>query len=90
MIVVIREGVRDVLAYLNQFCEFYVYSHGLKSYVLKILQILDPDEKLFKERAKTVLAPNDQMEQTQFAKAGKSIKDFKDPLTKEQLFSADD
>lgn len=48
-----------MLEFLSEFCEFYVYSHGVLEYVLKILAILDPEEKYFKERNLRVIAPKD-------------------------------
>lgn len=45
LIVVIRQGVTELLEFLSDFCIFYVYSHGFKEYILKVLDILDPDEK---------------------------------------------
>ena len=46
-----------MLEYLSSFCDFYVYSHGLKSYIMVILEQIDPDCKYFKNRDYTVLAP---------------------------------
>ncbi len=40
---VIRQYVPEMLAFLSQFCTFYAYSHGLREYVLKILDQLDPE-----------------------------------------------
>lgn len=48
-----------MLEYLHPFCNFYVYSHGLKDYVMEVLKIIDPDEKYFKDRSTKVLAPVD-------------------------------
>ena len=42
MILVVRQGVNEMLKYLSKFCTLYAYSHGLKSYIHKILEILDP------------------------------------------------
>lgn len=57
--VVVRSGVNLMLERLAPFCEFYCYSHGLRSYVLKILNLLDPEVKWFKDRNVRVLAPRD-------------------------------
>lgn len=59
MVVVVREGVYEVLEFLLPFCNFYAYSHGLKDYILQILQILDPNEKFFLKRKERVIAPVD-------------------------------
>lgn len=53
----VRHGVHELLEFLNTFCTFYVYSHGMKEYIMKILEVLDPDEKYFKNREQTVIAP---------------------------------
>ena len=57
MIIVVREGVQEMLEHLSGYCNFYVYSHGLKDYIMKILEVIDPEEKYFKDRKRTVLAP---------------------------------
>ena len=44
---VIRSYVPEMLAFLSQFCTFYAYSHGLRDYVLKILDFIDPEQKYF-------------------------------------------
>ena len=62
MCAIVREGVQEMLDFLSEFCNFYVYSHGLKEYILKVLNVLDPDQKYFKNRERTVLAPKDQMD----------------------------
>ncbi len=72
----IREGVQEMLELLSEFCNIYVYSHGMKSYILEVLKVLDPEEKYFKEREKRVLAPENEAMQAEFGKGGKSIKDF--------------
>lgn len=59
MCVIVREGVPEMLDFLSEFCTFYVYSHGLKEYIMKVLNVLDPDQKYFKNRERTVLAPKD-------------------------------
>ena len=59
MLIVVREGVIDMLEYLSDFCNFYVYSHGMKEYIMKILEVIDPSEKYFKDRDRTVIAPLD-------------------------------
>lgn len=73
MTLVVRQGVRELLSFLSDFCVFYVYSHGVKEYILKILDILDPTFKYF-DRNK-VLAPATMLEQLQFKEKGKSITD---------------
>lgn len=55
----LRKNTTDLLEYLGSFCNLYVYSHGLKEYVLKILSVIDPHELYFKERHIRVLAPHD-------------------------------
>ena len=75
-----------MLEFLNDFCNFFVYSHGMRDYIMHILKILDPDERFFKEREKTVIAPKDQMEQSKFLKNKKSIFDFRDEITKIPIF----
>ena len=51
-----------MLELLSEFCNLYVYSHGMKPYILEVLKIIDPDEKFFKDRERTVLAPKDEEE----------------------------
>ena len=63
MWLVIRFGVYEMLDYLVTFSKFYVYSHGLKQYIVEILKALDPEEKYFKDRKNTVVAPRDMAEQ---------------------------
>ena len=72
----IRQGVTEILEAVSEFCNIYVYSHGMKSYIMEVLKVLDPEEKYIKERDKRVLAPTDEAMQLEFAKGGKSIKDF--------------
>lgn len=55
----IREGVQEMLELVSEFCNIYVYSHGIKSYILEVLKVLDPEEKYIKEREKRVIAPED-------------------------------
>lgn len=38
-----RTGVQEMLALLSEFCTFYAYSHGLKSYILEVLKKIDPE-----------------------------------------------
>jgi hypothetical protein len=57
MWLIIRYGVPQALEYLSKFCNFYVYSHGLSHYIDEILKLIDPNEKYFKNREFTVLAP---------------------------------
>ncbi len=42
MNLVVRAGVKEMLEKLSSFCTLYAYSHGLKEYVLKILDKVDP------------------------------------------------
>ena len=37
MMLVVREGIYEMFEFLEPFCTFYVYSHGLKEYIDKIL-----------------------------------------------------
>ena len=59
MWVIVRYGVMEMLEYLSTFCEFFVYSHGFKEYIMAILEQIDPNEKYFKNRDYTVVAPRD-------------------------------
>ena len=59
MILIVREGVYEMLEYLAPFCTFFVYSHGLREYIERILDIIDPKQKWFKNREERVLAPKD-------------------------------
>ena len=65
-----------MLDFLSQFCTFYVYSHGTREYVLKILEFLDPEQKYFLEREFRVLAPRTMAEQEKFRQARKKLTDF--------------
>ncbi len=56
-VIFVRNGVTEMLELLSEFCNLYVYSHGLKSYIMQILQLLDPDNKYFLDRENRVLAP---------------------------------
>jgi hypothetical protein len=80
MTVVVREGVYEMLEFLEPFCNFYVYSHGLKDYVLKLLEVVDPYQRFIVQRSQRVLAPVDCHEQADFAKRGKGFLDFKNPM----------
>ncbi len=51
-----------MLEHLGEFCNFYVYSHGLKHYIQEILKNLDPEERWFKDRGVRVLAPVNEVE----------------------------
>lgn len=62
MWLIVRYGVYEMLAYLSTFCNFYVYSHGFREYILAILDIIDPDEVYFKNREFTVIAPRNKEE----------------------------
>ena len=44
--VYIREGVKEMLEFLSEFCNIYVYSHGMKSYIMEVLKVLDPTGKV--------------------------------------------
>jgi hypothetical protein len=79
MTLVVRQGLDQMLRYLSSFCTFYVYSHGLREYILKILEIIDPKEEYFFKRATRVLAPKDESEQKRMRATHKSLTDFKDP-----------
>ena len=65
-----------MLDHLSEFCILYAYSHGLKHYILEVLNHIDPEEKWFKERQMRVVAPADEAEQLLFGQKGKSAKDF--------------
>ncbi len=80
MTLVVREGVYEMLEYLASFCNLYAYSHGLKDYILGILNIIDPYEKFFVRRSERVVAPVDSEEQLAFITRGKGFKDFVNPL----------
>ena len=60
MWLVVRNGVKEMLEFIAPFCNIYAYSHGLKNYIHAILKIIDPEERYFKDRQNTVLAPKDQ------------------------------
>lgn len=72
-VLIIRDGVIQMLERLQSFCEFYAYSHGVHNYVMKIIEKLDPDQKYFKQREQRVLAPKDPDQQSRFKEMGKSI-----------------
>jgi hypothetical protein len=42
MLLIVREGIYEMFEYLEPFCTFYVYSHGIKEYIDKILELIDP------------------------------------------------
>ena len=73
MILIVRQGAIEFLKKLSEFCTLYVYSHGLKEYIEKILEVLDPNQELFQEREHRVLAPRDPSEQIHFKKIGKNL-----------------
>ena len=77
MTLVVREGIYEMFDYLAPFCTFYVYSHGLKQYIFKILDIIDPHQRYFKNREERVLAPRDSHEQELMRRRKKSFTDFK-------------
>jgi len=41
-VLVIRQGALEMLEYLSLFCNLYVYSHGLRGYIIEILEQIDP------------------------------------------------
>ena len=43
MWIILRFGVIEMLDYLSTFCNLYVYSLGIKSYIYSILDIIDPN-----------------------------------------------
>ena len=59
MTLVVREGIHEMFEFLEPFCTFFVYSHGLKNYIDLILEKIDPDYRYFKNRHERVLAPKD-------------------------------
>lgn len=79
MTLVIREGVYEMLEYLASFCNLYAYSHGLKDYIMAILNVIDPYEKFFMKRSERVVAPVDNAEQYLFIQKHKGFKDFVNP-----------
>ena len=79
MWLIVRYGVREMLDYLCDFCDFYVYSHGFHDYVMAILQAIDPAQKYFKDRLRTVLAPKTPEEQLFMFQNHKKFSDFKCP-----------
>ena len=54
-----------------------MYSHGFQEYIEAILEKIDPDQKWFKNRDKTVLAPRDLDEQKKMLTFKKRLSDFK-------------
>ena len=62
MTLVVREGIQEMFEFLQPFCTFYVYSHGLKSYIDLILDKIDPDQRFFKNRHERVVAPLNPLE----------------------------
>lgn len=77
MTLVMREGIEEMFEFLEPFCTFYVYSHGLRGYIDKILDFIDPQQRYFKNRHERVLAPHNQPEQNYMRHTGKSFRDFK-------------
>ena len=82
MIMMQREFLIETLDYLSSFCNLFIYSHGLKPYILEILDVIDPNEKYFKERNKRLVAPENTQEQKSFNQSGKKISNFIDPTSK--------
>ena len=88
MCLITRHGITEMFEYLSTFCDFYVYSHGIKDYILRIIEILDPYEKFFKLRDQRVLAPKDQIEQMQMRENHKAFTDLRHPAdASKPLFS---
>ena len=46
----IRPGAREFLAEMTEFFECYVATHGKKHYAENIVRLLDPEDKIFKNR----------------------------------------
>lgn len=91
MLLIVREGIYEMFEYLEPFCTFYVYSHGLKEYIDKILEIIDPTQRWFKKRHERVLAPAGPEQQREMKIRGKSFEDFKKPGNPTQcLFTRDE
>ena len=42
-LVFIRQGVKEMLELLSEFCNLYVYSHGVKNYIMGVLKLIDPE-----------------------------------------------
>ena len=47
MYLMYRDLLIESLEFLSKFCILYIYSHGIKSYIMDILKIIDPEEKFF-------------------------------------------
>jgi len=62
MTLVVREGVYEMLEFLKPFCNFFAYSHGLKDYIEKIIEQIDPYHRFFEQRSERVMAPVDNHE----------------------------
>jgi len=91
MWLIIRYGVYEMLEYLSTFCNFYVYSHGFREYIMTILDVLDPEEEFFKNREYTVIAPKNPEEQRMMNSHRKRFIDFRDPNDRTKpLFSSAD
>ena len=84
MTLVVRDGIQAMFEFLEPFCTFYVYSHGLKNYIDLILEKIDPDHRFFKERHERVLAPLNSEEQHMMRQNSKSFTDFRKPGNKSQ------
>lgn len=63
MVLVVRQGTLEMLEYLSLFCNLYVYSHGLREYIMTILDEIDPKQRFFPARNYRVIAPRDKAEQ---------------------------
>lgn len=76
MVVFLRNGVREMLDVLSEFCTLFVYSHGLLGYIHKILDKIDPEERWFQDRERRIIAPLTPADQQDFVTKGKSVTHF--------------
>ena len=90
LVVFVRIGVKEMLEHLSEFCNLYIYSHGMKTYIMEVLKNIDPLEKYFKDRERRVLAPKDGVEQSTFVNKGKSVKDFCSDIEESDWLIIDD
>ena len=61
--VIERFSLQQTLSYLATFCNLFVYSHGLRDYVIEILKQIDPEKRFFRDYDQNVIAPVDNAEQ---------------------------
>lgn len=66
MVLIIRQGALEMLEYLSLFCNLYIYSHGLRGYIMEILEQIDPKQRFFPDRNYRVIAPIDDIEREKF------------------------